>query len=94
MPPANARNTALFIAVLAGFLTPFDLSAVTIALPILVQEFSIDAIQIGWVSTAFLLASTCVRESSAYLYKNPRVRNGLPMRAAGNHGRRSTLSPG
>jgi EmrB/QacA subfamily drug resistance transporter len=57
MPPANARNTALFIAILAGFLTPFDLSAVNIALPALAQEFSMDAIQIGWVSTAYLLAS-------------------------------------
>jgi EmrB/QacA subfamily drug resistance transporter len=57
MPPANARNTALFIAILAGFLTPFDLSAVNIALPTLAGEFSMDAIQMGWVSTAYLLAS-------------------------------------
>jgi EmrB/QacA subfamily drug resistance transporter len=57
MPPAYSRNIALFIAVLAGFLTPFDLSAVTIALPTLAQEFSMDAIQMGWVSTAYLLAS-------------------------------------
>jgi EmrB/QacA subfamily drug resistance transporter len=57
MPPANARNIALFIAILAGFITPFDLSAVIIALPTLAQEFRMDAIQIGWVSTAYLLAS-------------------------------------
>ncbi len=57
MQPANARNTALFIAILAGFLTPFDLSAVNIALPTLGEEFSMDAIQMGWVSTAYLLAS-------------------------------------
>ncbi|MDD1682085.1 MAG: MFS transporter [Methanoregula sp.] len=57
MQPANARNTALFIAILAGFLTPFDLSAVNIALPTLADEFSMDAIQMGWVSTAYLLAS-------------------------------------
>jgi EmrB/QacA subfamily drug resistance transporter len=57
MPPDNVRNTALFIAILAGFLTPFDLSAVTIALPTLAQEFKMDAIQMGWVSTAYLLAS-------------------------------------
>ena len=57
MPTANARNTALFIAILAGFLTPFDLSAVNIALPSIAEEFSMDAIQMGWVSTAYLLAS-------------------------------------
>jgi len=57
MLPASSRNTALFIAILAGFLTPFDLSAVNIALPTLAREFSMDAIQMGWVSTAYLLAS-------------------------------------
>lgn len=57
MLPASTRNTALVIAILAGFLTPFDLSAVTIALPSLAEEFSMDAIQMGWVSTAYLLAS-------------------------------------
>jgi MFS family permease len=57
MPRADIRNTALLIAILAGFLIPFALSAVTIALPTLAQDFSMDAIQIGWVSTAYLLAS-------------------------------------
>ena len=57
MQPASTRNTALFIAILAGFLTPFDLSAVNIALPTLAREFSMNAIQMGWVSTAYLLAS-------------------------------------
>ena len=57
MQPVNSRNTALFIAILAGFVTPFDLSAVTIALPSLAAEFPMDAIQMGWVSTAYLLAS-------------------------------------
>lgn len=57
MPPADAKRAALFIAVLAGFLTPFDLSAVNIALPAIAGEFSMDAVVMGWVSTAYLLAS-------------------------------------
>ena len=57
MPDGNAQKTALFIAILAGFITPFDLSAVNIALPSLAGEFSMDALQMGWVSTAYLLAS-------------------------------------
>ena len=57
MLPADSRNTALFIAVVAGFLTPFDLMAVHRALPNIAGEFSMDAIQMGWVSTAYLLAS-------------------------------------
>ena len=48
---------ALFIAVLAGFLTPFDSSAVNIALPTIGAEYSMDAITLSWVATAYLLAS-------------------------------------
>ena len=51
------KKIALLIAVLAGFLTPFDLSAVNIALPTLASEFSMDAVTLSWVATAYLLAS-------------------------------------
>jgi EmrB/QacA subfamily drug resistance transporter len=51
------KKVALFIAILAGFLTPFDLSAVTVALPTIGAEFSLDAIVLSWVSTAYLLAA-------------------------------------
>jgi len=51
------KKIALLIAVLAGFLTPFDLSAVNIALPTLANEFSMDAVTLSWVATAYLLAS-------------------------------------
>ena len=51
------KKIALLIAVLAGFLTPFDLSAVNIALPAISSEFSMDAVSLGWVATAYLLAS-------------------------------------
>lgn len=36
------KKNALLIAVPAGFLTPFDLSAVNIALPPITSEFSMD----------------------------------------------------
>jgi len=51
------KKIALLLAVLAGFLTPFDLSAINIALPTIASEFSIDAVTIGWISSAYLLAS-------------------------------------
>jgi MFS family permease len=51
------KKVALVIAVLTGFLTPFDLSAVNIALPAISGEFSMDAVSLGWVATAYLLAS-------------------------------------
>jgi MFS family permease len=52
------QKIALLIAVLAGFLTPFDLSAVNIALPTIGSEFSMDVVSLGWVATAYLLASS------------------------------------
>ena len=36
------KKIALLIAVLADFLTPFDISAVNIALPTITSEFSMD----------------------------------------------------
>nr|WP_319539581.1 MFS transporter [uncultured Methanospirillum sp.] len=51
------KRIVLFIAILAGFLTPFDGSAVNIALPTIGAEFSMDAISLSWIATAYLLAS-------------------------------------
>ncbi|NYT08269.1 MAG: MFS transporter, partial [Methanomicrobiales archaeon] len=53
----DSSRIALFIAILAGFMTPFDLSAVNIALPAIGSQFSMDAVSLSWVSTAYLLAS-------------------------------------
>ena len=51
------KRVTLMVAMLASFLTPFDGSAVNVALPSIGKEFSMDAISLGWVSTAYLLAS-------------------------------------
>ena len=51
------KRVVLFIAVLAGFITPFDGSAVNIALPTLGAEFHMDAIALSWVATAYLLSA-------------------------------------
>jgi EmrB/QacA subfamily drug resistance transporter len=53
----SAGRVALFIAVLAGYLAPFDISAVNIALPTIGAEFSMDAVSLSWVSTAYLLSA-------------------------------------
>ncbi|HVP78014.1 MAG TPA: MFS transporter [Thermodesulfobacteriota bacterium] len=52
-----AKRITLFVVTLAAFLTPFDGSAVNIALPSIGKEFSMDAVSLGWVATAYLLAS-------------------------------------
>lgn len=56
-PDKTLKRIVLFIAILAGFLTPFDGSAVNIALPTIGAEFSMDAISLSWIATAYLLAS-------------------------------------
>jgi EmrB/QacA subfamily drug resistance transporter len=57
MRAPSLKHAALFCAILAGFLTPFDLSAVIVALPAISAEFSMDAIGLSWISTAYLLAA-------------------------------------
>ncbi len=54
---ASNRGPALIITTLASFISPFGISSVNIALPSIGEAFSIDAILMGWVTTAYLLAS-------------------------------------
>jgi EmrB/QacA subfamily drug resistance transporter len=51
------KRTALIIASLASFLTPFMGSSINVALPAIGAEFRMDAVLLGWVQTAFLLSS-------------------------------------
>lgn len=51
------RSSALIIASLGSFLTPFMVSSVNIALPAIEKEFQTDAILLSWIATAYLLAS-------------------------------------
>ncbi|AKJ38313.1 MFS transporter [Methanosarcina barkeri] len=53
----TGKQVVLFIAILSGFITPFDGSAVNIALPAIGSEFHMDAIALSWVATAYLLSS-------------------------------------
>jgi EmrB/QacA subfamily drug resistance transporter len=47
----------LVVATMASFLTPFMGSSINIALPSIGREFTMDAILLGWVATAYLLAA-------------------------------------
>jgi EmrB/QacA subfamily drug resistance transporter len=51
------KKVVLIIALIAGFLTPFDASAVNVALPTIGTEFHMDAISLSWVATAYILSS-------------------------------------
>ncbi len=54
------QRVALVAAASGGFLTPFMGSAVTIALPAIAVEFGLDAVALGWVTSAFLLAAAAL----------------------------------
>jgi len=51
------KTAALLVATLGSFLTPFMGSSITIALPSIGSELAMDAISLGWVATAYLLAA-------------------------------------
>lgn len=53
----TTRRVAVLVAPCSSFLTPFMGSSLNIALPSIGREFSISALVLGWISTAYLLAS-------------------------------------
>jgi len=57
MKGSTNKQTALLVATLSSFLTPFMGSAITIALPSIGKEFAADAVLLGWVTTSYLLAA-------------------------------------
>ena len=54
---ASLKRSALVIAVLSSFITPFMGSAINITLPSIGREFKADVVLIGWVVTSYLLSS-------------------------------------
>jgi EmrB/QacA subfamily drug resistance transporter len=56
-PERTAQRVALACAVLASFVTPFMSSSINIALPAIGSEFSMNAMLLGWVASAYLLAA-------------------------------------
>jgi EmrB/QacA subfamily drug resistance transporter len=53
-----SKQTALVVASLASFLTPFMSSSINIALPATGKEFSMSAVLLGWVPASYLLSSS------------------------------------
>jgi len=54
---ASLKRNTLLAAVMSSFLGPFTASSVTVALPRIGTHFAMDAISLGWVATAYLLAA-------------------------------------
>ncbi|MFZ4440657.1 MAG: MFS transporter [Syntrophales bacterium] len=53
----SLKRNALLVSVLSAFLGPFVSSSVTIALPRIGSDLSMDAISLSWVATAYLLSA-------------------------------------
>jgi len=53
----SIRRTALIITITSGIILPFMGSSVNIVLPAMSKEFNLNAVQMGWVLTAFLVTS-------------------------------------
>jgi len=54
----SSRRLVLLVSALSGFLTSSSLSTVSVAVPAIAEELSMDAPTSGWVITSFLLACT------------------------------------
>lgn len=54
---ASLKRNTLLAAVMSSFLGPFTASSVTVALPRIGEHFTMDAISLSWVATAYLLSA-------------------------------------
>jgi EmrB/QacA subfamily drug resistance transporter len=51
------KRVVLFVATMAAFLTPFMGSSINIALPTIGREFGVNAVNLSWIATAYLLTA-------------------------------------
>lgn len=57
---SSLERSALFVATLTSFLGPFMISSVNVALPAIQADLSMNAVQLSWIATAYLLAVAVV----------------------------------
>lgn len=57
MNDTSIKRSALIIATLASFLTPFMVSSINIALPAIGDEFRMSAVLMSWVPTSYILSA-------------------------------------
>jgi len=52
-----SRKVVMLVVTLAAFVTPFLASAVNVALPTIGRDLAMDAIQLTWLATAYILSA-------------------------------------
>lgn len=53
---SSLERLAMIVATLTSFMGPFMISSVNVAMPAIQVDFQMDAVQLSWISTAYLLA--------------------------------------
>ena len=51
------KKVLLLVSSLASFLVPYTVSSIAVALPAMGAEFNLDAVQMGWITSAYLLTA-------------------------------------
>jgi EmrB/QacA subfamily drug resistance transporter len=57
MSDAQDRGYILAIATIASFFVPYLTSSITVALPAIGNEFSLDAVSLGWIMSSYVLST-------------------------------------
>ena len=57
MSDAKDRGYILAIATIASFFVPYLTSSITVALPEIGREFSLDAVSLGWIMSSYVLST-------------------------------------
>jgi len=57
MDDESVKKSALIVATVSSFVTPFMGSSINIALPAIQRDLQLDAVSLSWVATSFLLAA-------------------------------------
>lgn len=61
MNAVGEKRVLLVVASLASFLVPYTVSSLNVALPAIGKTFTLDAVTLGWVTSAYLLtAAICI----------------------------------
>ena len=79
------RRIVLLVAATASFLTPFMATSVNIALPSIGREFSLDAVTLSWITTAYLLAAAMLLVPFGQDSRHSGPAKGVPCRHGGVH---------
>lgn len=53
---SSLERSAMLVTTLTSFMAPFMISSVNVAMPAIQADFQMDAVQLSWISTAYLLA--------------------------------------